>query len=397
MRKSITFATFYASLASAFAYLVTILIAREYSQSFYSEYALSMVCAMIIIQICDFASEQSISPFRSKNAISSNNFIAAISLLKIFLLSLIIIFNFIFDLAGLNSIPWNSFFLILPLFYLHGFFEYITKASFYAAIIFIERLSIFILVVISLALGIDGSSVFKIYFFVTLIVVIFQFLYFKFELKKFSIYKVIKNYLLNYYFVFLSLLIQMGYGHFSRLIIESKSDLITFGAVTIGFQLVNSFGVLYTQIDRHFRPEINKLVTQGDMSELYKLNKLYLKNCLVPLFFLSFMIFILSDYIILFIFTEKWIAASSYLQAFSPMLLSASLIRYVDIYMVALSRQKTNFYINFLLVAGLMITMLSNNFHDISNFITLIVMFQFLHALIALFYIRSFFQGNKSF
>ena len=159
--------------------------------------------------------------------------------------------------------------------------------------------------------------------------------------------------------------------------------MLVFVYVSIALQIVNALTIIQTQVDRHLRPRIVRLVQDQNSEGLGELSKQYGLLYLLPLLAGCVILALFSDEVIGFVFGEKWLPTASYLRYLLPLIISAATLRYLDIVVVATGAGTANLVINVGLV-GILLTVLflMPDSRDVYAYLVTIVAVQFIHVAI---------------
>lgn len=348
-------------LTSVLAYLITIFFARSVDEIIFSNYVYAILWSLILNQIIDFSGIKSFSDFSIRNNIKFDFLFTTIYVGKLILVIILFSLIFVLNKYGLLKIPIESFFFIVPSLYLASVFELRNKNIIYALILLVEKI-LFLTFSYFYIRNIGFNVIIYISFFIISIASLtVQFSILGIGLPKLSNFKfdVLKKYFKSYWKLFLTLIVQSAYGHYSRIIIEAKMGLIIFTSVSLAMQIVNSFAMFQVQIDRHIRPILISSVIKKDNKSLIDNTIIYLKIYVIPAFFICISIYLFSEHIIAYIFDDKWKQVSGFLNQLLPLIIIYTILRYVEILAVALGETKylliSNIICAFLLVLVLTI------------------------------------------
>jgi O-antigen/teichoic acid export membrane protein len=340
---------FYTFLQALSAYGVTVLLARAIDEIEFGSYLLSFTWALILIQLIDLAFEQCFSSYKNSFYLDTKKLLQVVYFSKISMFLLVLFICLISHFVFLLEIPFFMLFFMIPILNPIVIFEIEGKFELLAKILLIEKLIFFILLCLYIYIWDMGIFVYILYAVISFLSLIYQFKILNLTLKRYidSPISILKQYLQNYWPVYISLssLVVIGIG--SRLILEFKLGLIIFASVTLVFQLTNVINIIHSQIERNFRPQIAKFASQKDFVSIRFFIKNYFIYYITPLFLICFLIGQLSKIIILIIFGETWLIAANYLEILVYLMITTSLIKMTDVILVALRKVKFGLYLNF--------------------------------------------------
>jgi O-antigen/teichoic acid export membrane protein len=346
--KSISTASIISMTSAIASLLLTIILAKASSPLEYGTYLKYIAWASLLITIIDFASEKAFVHFALDKKNGVVNALSCIFTLKIFILLLFIFINSLMFALESLYLPWKTLMFVLPALNVGYLFEYYKKNIQYAFIVFFEKFSLLLFNLIWLVFFEFGIGVYFLYFFITLLSLLLQYIFFKNEIIeiKFVSKNEVVGYILKYWPLLALSIAQLCYGVISRLIIELKFDVEVFANMTIAFQILALVSILQSQIDRVFRPLIVEATFDKDkklfQSYLYK----YILYFTLPLAFLSILLYFYVTPFVIMVYGQEYILAGKIISILCPVLVSVSLMRLMDIFAIAFDYTKINLNIN---------------------------------------------------
>lgn len=346
--RSLTRASAVSALATGISYFLTILLARNGGPINYGEYAFCMAWAAIIITIINFASDSAFAHLVLKQNGNIQYAFNTIITARITVAVLVFIFIIIFNIFNLINIPWKVLFLIVPVFNLGFIYEYYQNNVVFAFNVFYEKLILLILNFIFLQIYDFQDVVYVLYFFVSIAFLLIQVVKYNSIVIKLRFVGI--NNAVSYFGSYWSLLgialSQLGYGYVSRLLIENKLGMEVFSNVSLAFQVIALSSVYQGQVDRIFRRKFIDAGVNKDYVLYYDYFKKYLLLAICPLLICAIVLYLLSPTLILFLFGADYTYAAQILQVLSPLLVSVSFMRLIDIVMLSHGLEKYNLIIN---------------------------------------------------
>lgn len=382
--KSISTASFISLLSAVASLLLTIILAKASNPLEYGTYLKYIAWASLLITIIDFASEKAFVHFALDKKNGVIGAISCIFTLKIFLLFLFIFINSLMFALGFVYLPWKTFMFVFPALNIGYLFEYYKKNIQYAFIVFFEKFFLLLFNLLWLSFFDFGMGVYFSYFFITLISILLQYIFFKNELIgiKLASKNEVAGYIIKYWALLVLTIAQLCYGVISRLIIELKFDIEVFANLTIAFQILALASILQSQIDRVFRPLIVKATFDKDkklfQTYLYK----YLLYFTLPLAALCVLFYFYITPFIIMVYGQDYSLAGKMLSILCPIFVSVSLMRLMDIFAIAFDCIKINLNINIIcsVIMCIILFFLPSNL-ELSIFLIVIVAMQYLQVM----------------
>jgi O-antigen/teichoic acid export membrane protein len=389
MIKSIAQSGTFSIGGSIASYLVTILVARNFSQDEVALYLYLVAVGALVVQFLDVAADQCAVHFarvREKSIVSVWRLLAAF---KFRLLLVLLMLLAICEWLARAELPSLMLLLIVPAFYLGPIYEYRGENRNYAKLMFIERICLLAAGFFCVYLGVGIEWILVSVFLIS----VYSFLY---QYRRCLVGgpekadgdgRELLRYLADYFPVYLVLASQLAYGNFSRLIIESKLGAIYFASVTLALQVVNSASMIQGQIDRHVRSETMRLVADDDWSGVLSIIKKYLIFYVTPLTVASIVLGAFAEEVVSLLYGARWGAAGDALLCASPLLVSVAGMRLIDILAVALGIGRVNLSVNVAAGCGLLATLWFAPSEALVDYVLAIVAFQFLQVGVMAFYV----------
>jgi len=293
------------------------------------------------------------------------------------------------SVTGFN-VPISTLYFLIPAFYLGPVFEMRSLNVLFAKILFVEKAILLLFCYFYLRVYPLDVFVYVAYFVISAASLFVQFRLLNLdmpnprELER----SLLVRYVSQYWPIYLTLASQVAYGHISRVIIEAKLGMLAFASVTLALQIVNALTILQTQVDRHLRPKIVESVESSNIRALNALSFKYVVGYLLPLLAGCFLLYIFAGEIISFLFGEKWAVASDYLQYLLPLIITVAILRYLDIFVVALSAGGGNLIINLLAAFALIGALMSiSQGRPVQDYLVTIVVVQIVHIIVVIGYL----------
>lgn len=340
----------YSGFASVLSYGLTILLARNESQLAFAEFTYSIAWALIITQLVDLAATQCLTHFKISTKEKLEVILASVYSAKLAtLLFGVVVMMLMKAVFGLDA-PLSSLFFIIPAFYLGPVFEMRLHNVLFAKVLFFEKALLLLFCYLYLKNNDLDIVIYIAFFVVSTVSLIYQFFVLGLQLPKLSIVnrEVLGKYFKCYWAIYLTLASQIAYGHVSRIIIEAKLGMIAFVSVSLALQIVNALAIVQRQVDRHLRPRVAELIQDSNRTALNALSVRYVVTYLLPLLVGCVVLYAFANDVMVFLFGEKWMAAADYLKYLLPLILTVAILRYLDIFVVALGVGKANLGINVL-------------------------------------------------
>ncbi len=382
MIKSLFNSAIYSISAAFISYALMIIVTRSYSTHELSFYLYIMTWGLLIVQIVDVASEQSLVHFSYSNKREISISWSTIAALKVTIILLAIAINKIISIFLYFSIPCQVLLVVVPVIYMGPIYEYYGNNTIYAKLLLFEKILLFTCAAITALLKLDIEYILYSYF----IISIFSLFYQKnnCKLNVFSISPDalgdIKIYIVRYLPVYLVLMSQLVYGNVSRLIINFKIGPFAFASVTLALQIVNAISMIQSQVDRHVRPLAIQAVHRADWRQLSAIAKHYLIFYLVPIMLGCILLSAFSVSIMNLLFGSKWHEAGRALSFASPLVFTIACMRFLDILVVPLNAAKMNLLVNVTAGVSLFALLWLNPYTTLASFILMIVLCQATHV-----------------
>lgn len=367
---------------SAVAYLQSIILARNTPESDFAEYLYILAWGLFLIQFVECGTIQCLTHFARTHKKSIESCWSAISALKLaVLIGLCIIVTILNNLTNIK-IPYESFLILMPGFYLGNIYEFLGNNVDYAKVVLYERI-----VSIAFTIGIVflGWSI-KTFYLITCIISVgsITMQICRYPLVMCFDYKLlvgqIKSYIRSYYLVFLVIISQLIYGSVSRLIIEKKIGVMSFAVVTLSLQLVNSVSMIQSQVDRHLRPLITDALSSNSKKVLKSIILKYFVFYLVPLAIVAFIVSFYSKELLEIMYGRKWIHAKLVLNYALPQLVTVASLRLIDILFTVICENQINVALNLLSALVLSSALMISATKDAHTFMAIISTCQFVQV-----------------
>ncbi len=390
--KSVGKSTAISIVGTICSYLLTMFLAREGGALAYGKYAMCFAWAAILTTIINCVSEKAFTHLVHKNGKNSQEAFNTISTVRILLLLVVSAVISTLNYLEITNVPWLTFLLIIPAFNLGMLFEFHHNNFSFAAILFFERLFLLIVNLVLLQYFAFEKIVYASYAIVTFLSLIAQSYIYK---KFFSFISIAKknkttSYFRTYWPLLMIAMAQLGYGNFSRLIVETKLGLAVFANVTLAFQVITLGAIFQNQVDRAFRPLLVSAGINRNFCEFTPLVKKYFIATTLPLLVGAVFLYLTAPYLISLMFGSQYNLAGNVLQNISLLLVSINLIRLTDMILLSLDLIKINLYINLIFSIFTLATMyILPNSYPLAAFMWIIVIFQFLQASVGIIAARS--------
>ncbi len=393
--KSSTFST----LTSVVAYGLTIILARNESQLAFAELTYAIAWGLIFTQMIDLAATQCMSHFKISTGESIDNLVANILGAKLVALGIAIAAIAAASAIEQVEIPATTVFFLVPAFYLGPVFELRSQNVLFASLLFVEKSVLLLFCFLYLRYNPIDQVIYVAYFGVAATSLVIQFvaLGLRFPNLRRMQRALFARYAGMYWAIYLTLGSQVVYGHISRVIIEAKLGMLAFAAVSLALQIVNAMKIVQTQVDRHLRPRIAELVKNGDGEATRRLTIGYVIIYLLPLAAGCVLLVLVADDVIRLLFGPDWAPAGEFLQYLSPLIVTIAILRYLDMFVVALGLGRANLTIN-LIAAGLLVAVLLSipAGRDTSFYLFAVVGVQVLHIVaLMLYFLHRYLRAGK--
>jgi O-antigen/teichoic acid export membrane protein len=386
----------FSGVASVASYLLLILLARADSPEVFAEFSYAVVCGLILVMVIDCAADQCGSNYLYTGGRSEFEAISAILRLKIIVATLAVILIVVANEAGIGfAIPYSALLFVLPAFYLGPVFELRGRNVMFAIFVACEKIALLGICIVYISLVGFDLGVYLAYFFVSVVSLVLQYRVIgPLQLSLASDFGgVSRDYLLRYWPVYLSLFAYASYGHASRLIIEARRGLIVFAAVSLALQTLNSVSIAQSQVDRHFRPAINRAASGSGAQSLGSLLGRYLSWYVVPLAVAALATVYFADEIVRLLFGPEWSSAAIALEALAPVLVTVPILRFLEMVAVAVRKPKVSLGVNVTFAVALLATLsLIPTGWPLTVWLRVIVALQALHVLTLGFLLRDSFK-----
>lgn len=347
----------FSGIASIASYLLLILLARADSPEAFAEFSYAVVCGLIIVMIIDCAADQCGSNYLYTSGLSEPDAVASIFGLKALLASLVVGFIVCANEADVGfAVPYSALAFVVPAFYLGPLFELRGKNLQYAAFIACEKLALLGICAVYVKIYGFGAGVYVAYLAVSVVSLFAQYRSVG-PLRLTSAVgfsSAMRDYLLRYWPVYLSLFAQAAYGHASRLIIEARRGLLVFAAVSLALQTLNSVSIAQSQVDRHFRPAINRSASSAGVDQIGSLFLRYLRWYVGPLFVAALITAYFAEEIVRLLFGPDWSSAATPLRVLAPVLVTVPLLRFFEMVAVAVRKPKVSLGVNVVIASSLL-------------------------------------------
>jgi O-antigen/teichoic acid export membrane protein len=384
--KNLSRASAVSALATSSSYLLTIFLARNGGPVKYGEYALCMAWAAIIITVINFASDSAFAHLVANRNGDVQGAFNTIITVRILIVIVVLICFMVLKSIALISMPWMALLLVVPAFNLGFIYEYYQNNLLFVFNIFAEKTALLILSVILLKIYEFQNVVYVLYFVVSIIFLIFQIFTYKLIVKKMHFVAVSDaiSYFISYWPVLFIGLSQLGYGYYSRLVVENKLGVEVFSNVSLAFQVIALSSVYQGQVDRVFRRQFIDAGLNNNHSLYKDLFKKYIIFATLPLFIGSIVLYVISPKLILLIFGVEYKYAGEILRVISPLLVSANLMRLIDVVMLSRGLVKYNLSINISIMIIMLIVMIMVPFSaSISAIMSVVVISQYIQIIVS--------------
>jgi O-antigen/teichoic acid export membrane protein len=390
IKLSVIHSSVYSILASICSYLLILFLAKNYSQEDVSSYLLITTWAVLLNLILDCASDQTLVHYSKVKNYPIEVLWKKVAKLKLFLFFVIFTSSYFLEIILLYDFKQTIIFMIAPSFYMGVIYEYYGRNVDYARIIFFEKLIILMVIFIASLINKNIYIVIYCYFIITFSIFLWQYISCinqnAYLHDKDSV--VMKNYVANYFQIYLVLLSQIFYGNISRLIIELKLGVIAFASTSLAFQITNSISIIQYQVDRHIRAKVIDAVHSGNICDLNAIILRYLFFYLLPIASGCVFISLFSRSIVSLLFGEKWLQAADVLTVSSPLLLTVACLRFIDVMVISMGISNINLKVNICIAALLFLCLWYNPWSStLVSYIYIIVFTQFVHVAIMSFYV----------
>jgi O-antigen/teichoic acid export membrane protein len=385
LTRSVGNSTLISAFGTVVSYALTILLARDSGVTQFGEYLLCLAWAAIMTVLIDCASDAAFSHLSINNENVQSSFNTAVTIRLAALLCSVGLFGFA-KATDLIDITWLVFIFVMPAFNLGLLFEYYRSNIVFASIICAEKIALLLTTFSLLSFVRFEVAVYLSYAAVTLVSLAWQAYLHGNHIRAFRPARThaIKAYGDSYWPLLFIALAQMGYGHFSRLIIESKQGIVVFASVSLAFQVIALASVVQNQVDRSFRPMIIETVRAADTFKLRQLIVQYLLISTLPMAIGMIILIVTAPRLINFIFGSEYRLAGQVLTEISPLFISVSLMRLTDLIMLALGLARQSLAVN--LGASLMMLLLMQSMpatQSLTIFMAIIVGAQFSQAMLS--------------
>ena len=386
--------------AACCAYLANITIARMYPRELASQYLYYIACGSFLISVIDFASEQCLVHYSRKYIVGIRSVWLKISLVKLTSLFFIIFVGTVINFSLGRAVPWPVLCLLFPAFYLGPIFENENRNYDYVVIMAWEKLSLLAITILIAKLNLSLIGIVVGYAFVTIGSIVTQIRVLNYRLpegffsEKNDVF-IFKNYISNYYANYLVVLSQLFYGNISRIIVETKVGLLAFASLTLALQIVGMIGIIQIQVDRHIRPLIMDAVVVGNVLEIKKIVRIYLVQYVLPMGALSLFVGLCSSNIIQGLFGSKWRDAAEILSYASPLFVTISCMRLLDVLSIALDIAKANLLANLIGSIGLCLLLYTQKNGGAIYSVKCVVACQLTHVLVMFIYVNRVVKSLK--
>ena len=375
-------------IASALAYIASILIARELGPEKFGFYSYVLVISSVASVVVNFSTDSTagilLSKFRGDQQRVLNLYYALRLFLYLGYLIFIFILSFFDHLLGLSL-----FCLSLTLLNVSFLFE-VNKQNVKYSYIFMGERFFYILVILSL--WAFNLLELKLVFFTLLIssflslfvqCFLLRTFFFNFKMPNLvSIGNVIKE---NGYLVLVALS-TLSYGGFSRIIMEQKLGLYLLGVYSAGWQLIKVGTLFQSQLDRVWRLNLSKALIEKDKVLLKSVLLKYFFLGTIPVIFGSSFIYYFSEFIVLSFYSKEYKDLVDIFGYISFYLVVINLDGLVRMLWNAVGDRKFYFFINILIslaMVFLLVFYLEND--GIESYLKIVVFSHFFSVLV-LFY-----------
>lgn len=369
-------------LSTSVSYFTVIYISRIYNPNSVSHYLQAITWGSLLVLIFDFGIEQSLVHYAKSNNYSIFKLWKKIFKIKLIFILLVFTSFFIFEYFTNYDLPLYIFLLVFPVFNFAPIFEYYKLNKNYSRVLFLERLFYLLTVLFFSYLQFDIIFLIYSYAFASLISLVLQYV---------SIDKNVSSQigtkenctlsgLLNYFPVYLVLISQLFYGNVSRLIIDAKFGDLSFAYVTLAFQIINSISFIQTQVDRFIRPEVIDAFERFDQKKIFDILKKYIGLYILPLVILSLLLAFFSNQVISVIYGNKWYYVGTVLRYSTPLFITISCMRFIDIMVIPLNATKINLAINLFSGFFSFLLLYLNDSKDLLDYIIIIALCQAFHV-----------------
>lgn len=400
MIKSLIKSSSFSTLTSIFAYGLTIVLARNESQLAFAELTYSIAWALIFTQIIDLASTQCLTHFKISSEERLDRIVANILVAKLATLGIVLLIIVGARFSDRLNIPSATVFFLVPAFYLGPVFELRSQNVLFAKILFAEKAVLLLFCFLYLKFLPIDRVVYIAYFVVGLASLATQFFASGIRLPRTGRpdSALLIRYGRMYWSIYLTLASQVAYGHVSRVVIEAKLGMLAFAAVSLALQIVNASKIVQLQVDRHLRPKVAEYVLASNKVAVRTLTINYILLYLIPLAAGCSVLYLFAEEIVSILFGSKWAVAGAYLRYLSPLIMTVAVLRYLDMYVVALEYGRANLVVNLFSAAVLIsVLLLIRNDQDVSVYLLAIVAVQTMHvAMVALYFLYRYLRARAA-
>ncbi len=268
-------------------------------------------------------------------------------------------------------------------------YEINLKNKRYAYIYFIERLfyisiSTFIIFFLDFTL----LKLFIVLLIITLISISFQIVVLKISINNIDYKEGLASLKYNTPLL-LSCLAVYSYGGFSRLILEDKLSLSDLAVYSVGWQFIMIITLFQTQVERIWRIKFSKSIIGNDKFLFKKSLIEFLKFSTLPTIFIAIILFIFSEYIVSFLFSEKYIGLLKIIPIFCCYFIVINIDSLLKMITVSLNSSSSYFVIHSITGILLLFTLSLSPVYDLFYFSILIIAFHF-SAIFLLFFSTYF-------
>lgn len=382
------------------SYGLTIILARNESQTAFAEFTYSVAWALILTQIIDVAATQCLTHFKISSKKNIEAILSSVYGAKIAALLLVLLVIAVTGSVTDFNVPMSTLYFLVPAFYLGPVFEMRSLNVLFAKIMFVEKAMILLFCYFYLSVYPFDVFIYVAYFIATAASLFVQFRLLNLNVPNPSKFNsaILARYFWQYWPIYLTLAPQIAYGHISRVIVEAKLGMLAFASVSLALQIVNALAIVQNQVDRHLRPRIAESVETSNIHALNALSLKYGVMYLLPLFGGCFLLYFFAGEIISFLFGEKWIVAADYLQYLLPLIITVAILRYLNIFVVALGAGRGNLIINLLAALALISALLSfPQDRPVKDYLVTIVIVQIVHVIVVTGYLLRKYPAKRIF
>jgi O-antigen/teichoic acid export membrane protein len=361
MFASIIRSSLFSGLASVSSYLLLVVLARADSPQIFASFSYAVVCGLLLVLAIDCAADQCASQLMLTSGVSDVDAFRSIYALKAILASVLFALVIAVNLAGTSvKVPYATLLFVVPAFYLGPLFELRGKNLQYAVLLATERLVLLVACTAYVSLFRFDIGVYVIHLLVSCASLLIQFRLIGATVGSVTGWRMglAREYAIRYWPVYLSLFAQATYGHVSRLIIEARRGLLVFASVSLALQTLNALSIVQSQVDRHFRPAINRAAAVRDLREGKALFIRYLCWYVAPLCAAAIVIAASADRLVVTLFGVRWAAVAGPMRTLAPLIVTVPLLRFLEMAVVAVHAQRVSLAIN-VFVAGMLFAWLA--------------------------------------